>query len=62
MSQTYFAAKGMEEVERERLLTQKEQLEGDHLTVRERALAEAAAPNGNGTDPEPHYSSSTRRR
>ncbi len=51
MSQTYFAAKGMEEVERERLLTQKEQLEGDLLTVRERALAEAAAPNGNGTDP-----------
>ena len=52
VSQTYFAAKGMEEVERERLLTQKEQLEGDLLTVRERALAEAA-PNGNGSDPGP---------
>ncbi len=52
MSQTYFAAKGMEDAERERLLKQKEQLEDDLLTVRERALAEAA-PNGNGSDPGP---------
>ena len=52
VSQTYFAAKGMEETERERLLTQKEQLEHAHRKLRERALAEAA-PNGNATDPGP---------
>ena len=38
MSRTYFAAKGMEETGRERLLTQKTQLEDDFLKVRERAL------------------------
>ena len=52
VSQTYFAAKGMVETERERLLTQKEQLEHAHRKLRERALAEAA-PNGNATDPGP---------
>ena len=50
VSQTCFAAKGMEEAERERLLKQKERLEDDLLKVRERALAEAA-PDGNGPDP-----------
>ena len=38
VSRTYFAAKGMEDAGRERLLTQKTQLEDDFLKVRERAL------------------------
>ena len=50
MSQTYFAAKGMEEAERERLLTQKQQLEDDLLKVRALALEEVS-PGGNGSDP-----------
>ena len=50
MSQTYFAAKGMEEAGRERLLKQKERLEDDLLKVRAHAL-EKAEPNGNGSDP-----------
>ena len=50
VSQTYFAAKGLEEAEQERLLKQKEQLEHDLLKVRERALAEVS-PDGNGSDP-----------
>ena len=50
VSQTYFAAKGMEDDERERLLTQKQQLEDDLLKVRERALEEVS-PEGNGSDP-----------
>ena len=52
ISQTYFAAKGMGEAERERLLKQKEQLENALLKVRERALEEAAL-DGNGSDPAP---------
>ena len=52
VSQTYFAAKGMEEAERERLLKQKDQLEGNLLKVRERALEEMT-PDGNGSDPGP---------
>ena len=50
MSQTYFAAKGMEETERERLLKQKERLEDDLLKVRAHAL-EKAPPDGNGSSP-----------
>ena len=50
VSQTYFAAKEMEAVERERLLKQKEQLEGDLLKLRQRALEEVA-PESNGSDP-----------
>ena len=50
MSQTYFAAKGMEEAGRERLLKQKERLEDDLLKVRAHAL-EKAPPDGNGSDP-----------
>ncbi len=50
VSQTYFAAKGMEEAERELLMKQKEQLEGNLLKVRERALEEMT-PDGNGSDP-----------
>ena len=49
VSQTYFAAKGMEEAEQERLLKQKEQLEDDLRKVRERALEEMT-PDGNGAD------------
>ena len=52
MSRTYFAAKGMEDAGRERLLTQKTQLEDDFLKVRERALEEVS-PDGNGSDPGP---------
>ena len=52
VSQTYFAAKGMEEAERERLLKQRAQLEGDLLKIRERALEEVS-PNGNGSDAGP---------
>ncbi len=52
VSQTYFAAKRMEESERERLLKQKEQLENDLLKVRERALAEVS-PDGDGSAPGP---------
>ena len=48
VSQTYFAAKGMEEVEWERLLTQKTQLEDDFLKVRERALEEVSRDRGAG--------------
>ena len=50
VSQTYFAAKGMEEAERERLLKHKERLEDDLLAVRQRALEEVS-PEGNGSDP-----------
>ena len=50
VSQTYFAAKGMEGAERERLLTQKQQLEDDLLKVRALALEEVS-PEGNGSDP-----------
>ena len=50
VSQTYFAAKGMEEAERERLLKYKERLEDDLLAVRQRALKEVS-PEGNGSDP-----------
>ncbi len=49
VSQTYFAAKGMEEAEQERLLNQREQLEDDLRKVRERALEEMT-PDGNGAD------------
>ena len=52
VSQTYFAAKGMEEAERERLLKQKDQLEDDLRKVRERALEEMT-PDGNGSDTGP---------
>ena len=50
VSQTYFAAKGMEGAERERLLKHKEQLEDDLLEVRQRALEEVS-PDGNGSGP-----------
>ena len=40
----------MEEAERERLLTQKQQLEADLLKVRALALEEVS-PEGNGSDP-----------
>ena len=52
VSQTYFAAKGMAETERERLLKQKQQLEDDLLKVRARALEEMS-PGGNGSPPGP---------
>ena len=50
VSQTCFAAKGMEGAERERLLTQKQQLVDDLLKVRALALEEVS-PEGNGSDP-----------
>ena len=50
VSQTCFAAKGMEEAERERLLKHKERLEDDLLKVRQRAFEEVS-PGGNGPDP-----------
>ena len=50
VSRTYFAAKGMEDAGRERLLKQRERLEHAHRKLRERALKEAE-PNGNGSDP-----------
>ena len=50
VSQTYFAAKRMEEAERERLLEHKERLEDDLRDVRQRALEEVS-PDGNGPDP-----------
>ena len=50
VSQTCFAAKGMEGAERERLLKHKERLEDDLLAVRQRALEEVS-PDGNGSDP-----------
>ena len=49
ISQTYFAAKGMEEADRERLLERKEQLEKDLLKLRQRALEEEV-PESNGSD------------
>ena len=52
VSRTYFAAKGMEETGRERLLKRKERLEDDLLKVRAHAL-EKAPPDGNGSDPGP---------
>ena len=52
VSRTYFAAKGMEDAGRERLLKRKERLEDDLLTVRERALEEGTL-DGNGSDPGP---------
>ena len=52
VSRTYFAAKGMEEAGRERLLTRKERLEDDLLKVRERALEEGTL-DGHGSDPGP---------
>ena len=52
VSRTYFAAKGMEETGRERLLKRKERLEDDLLKVRERALEEGTL-DGNGSDPGP---------
>ena len=50
VSQTYFAAKGMEEAERERLLKHKERLEDDLLAVRQRALEEVSH-DGGGSGP-----------
>ena len=50
VSQTYFAAKGMEGAERERLLKHKERLEDELLKVRALALEEVS-PEGNGSDP-----------
>ena len=50
VSQTYFAAKGMEGAERERLLKHKERLEDELLKVRQRAFEEVS-PDGNGPDP-----------
>ena len=52
VSRTYFAAKGMEDAGRERLLKGKERLEDDLLKVRERALEEGTL-DGNGSDPGP---------
>ena len=54
VSRTYFAAKGMEEAGRGRLLKRKERLEDDLLKVRERALEEVAL-DGNGSDPGPTF-------
>ena len=50
VSQTYFAAKKLEEAERERLLKQKEQLESGLLKLHRRALEEMS-PENNGSDP-----------
>ena len=50
VSQTYFAAKGMEEAERERLLKHKDRLEDDLLAVRQRAL-EQVSHDGGGSGP-----------
>ena len=50
VSQTCFAAKGMEGAERERLLKHKERLEDDLLKVQQRALEEVS-PDGNGSGP-----------
>ena len=51
ISQTYFAAKGMEKAERERLLKQKVHLEANLLKVRQRALVEVS-PGSNGHESE----------
>ena len=50
VSRTYFAAKGMEDAGRERLLKRKERLEHAHRKLRERALEEVTL-DGNGSDP-----------
>ncbi len=50
VSRTYFAARGMEEAGRERLLKRKERLEHAHRKLRERALEEVS-PDGNEADP-----------
>ena len=52
VSRTYFAAKGMEDAGRERLLKRKERLEDDLLKVRERALEEGTL-DGHRSDPGP---------
>jgi site-specific DNA recombinase len=51
VAKTYFAAKEMEEAERERLVKQKEQLEEDLAAVRKRAL-ELMSPDNNEPDRE----------
>jgi len=49
VAKTYFAAKEMEEAERDRLTKQKGQLEEDFTLVRKRAL-ELMSPDGNEAD------------